>query len=164
MDYRVELKHVATTPLLVVRLRAAQPQLSTVVPHACGVVWDFVRRSRIDSAGRHVAVYLNANIDLEVGVEVGADAAGGGDVFPSATPAGPVATTAHIGPYARLNEAHGAVLQWCATHHHRLAGLSWEVYGHWNDDPRQLRTDVFYLLADDASSTPSQVRTPGTAR
>ncbi|MEO8084506.1 MAG: GyrI-like domain-containing protein [Ardenticatenales bacterium] len=146
MDYRVELKHVATTPLLVLQLRATQPQLSTVVPHACGVVWDFVRRSGIDSAGRHVAVYLNANIDLEVGVEVGADAAGGGDVFRSATPAGLVATTAHIGSYARLGEAHDAVLQWCTDHQHPLAGPSWEVYGHWNEDPAQLRTDVFYLL------------------
>lgn len=138
------------TPLLVVRRRATQSQLSTVVPQACGVVSDFVRRSGIGSAGRNVAVYLNADIDLEVGVEVGADAAGGGDVFRSATPAGLVATTAHIGPYARLGEAHGAVLRWCRDHHHRLAGPSWEVYGHWRDDPQQVRTDVFYLLAGPA--------------
>ena len=24
---------------------------------------------------------------------------------------------------------------------------SWEVYGHWSEDPAQLRTDVFYLLS-----------------
>ena len=29
-----------------------------------------------------------------------------------------------------------------------LAGPNWEVYGHWHDDPSQLRTDVFYLLQD----------------
>lgn len=23
----------------------------------------------------------------------------------------------------------------------------WEVYGDWHDDPRQLRTDVYHLLA-----------------
>ena len=25
-------------------------------------------------------------------------------------------------------------------------GLSWEVYGHWNDDSTQLVTDVYYML------------------
>jgi hypothetical protein len=24
--------------------------------------------------------------------------------------------------------------------------VSWELYGHWEDDPAKLRTDVFYLL------------------
>jgi len=27
-----------------------------------------------------------------------------------------------------------------------FAGPNWEIYGHWTDDPAQLRTDVFYLL------------------
>ena len=34
--------------------------------------------------------------------------------------------------------------------HRTAAGPNWEVYGHWlaawNDDPSQIRTDVFYLL------------------
>ena len=29
----------------------------------------------------------------------------------------------------------------------KLAGASWEVYGHWSDDPAAVRTDVFYLVA-----------------
>jgi hypothetical protein len=31
-------------------------------------------------------------------------------------------------------------------HHYTLAGPNWEIYGDWNDQPDQLRTDVFYLL------------------
>jgi hypothetical protein len=35
---------------------------------------------------------------------------------------------------------------------HTLAGPQWEIYGHWlpewNKDPSQIRTDVYYLLAD----------------
>jgi effector-binding domain-containing protein len=57
-----------------------------------------------------------------------------------------VATTAHLGPYDRLHEAHEAILQWCSDHGHAMAGPAWEVYGHWNDDPSQLCTDVYYLL------------------
>ena len=28
----------------------------------------------------------------------------------------------------------------------RLAGVSWEVYGDWADDPGQRRTDIYFLL------------------
>ena len=41
--------------------------------------------------------------------------AGDGRVISSATPGGTVATTAHIGPYGRLGEAHRAITDWCAA-------------------------------------------------
>lgn len=55
------------------------------------------------------------------------------------------AATTHWGDY-RLGEAHDAVVTWCRTTGHTLAGISWEVYGHWHDDPTKIRTDIFYLL------------------
>jgi hypothetical protein len=33
-----------------------------------------------------------------------------------------------------------------------MTGVDWEIYGHWDDDPAKLRTDVFYLLADTGES------------
>ena len=101
MQCRVELNNVTGTPLLVVRRRAALQDLPKVVPDACGVVWNF-RGSQIASHGRNAAVYLNEQIDLEVGVEVGADVTttSTGEVILSSTPAGMVATTSHVGPYA----------------------------------------------------------------
>ena len=52
----------------------------------------------------------------------------------------------------RLGAAHDGVRQWCRASNYRLAGPSWEIYGHWqrewNDDPSQIRTDVYYLLSD----------------
>jgi len=27
-----------------------------------------------------------------------------------------------------------------------VAGVTWEVYGDWHDDPAQVRTDVYFLL------------------
>lgn len=150
MQYVVNLTSVTATSLLVVRRRSKLTELSKVVPDACGAVWDFIRRSQIASHGRNVAVYLNDRIDMEVGVEVDGNAAAGGEVILSATPAGTVATTTHLGLYTRLPEAHQAIRQWCSANHHRLAGQNWEVYGHWIDDPEKLRTDVFYLLTTDA--------------
>jgi effector-binding domain-containing protein len=147
MPYSVRLINAAATPLLVVRRTAPQSQLSRVVPDACGVVWNFIREHNITPRGRNVAVYLNGNIDMEVGVEVFSSAVGSGDVILSATPAGTVATATHWGDYRGLGGAHQAVLQWCDANDHRRAGPSWEIYGHMGDDPTKVRTDVFYLLS-----------------
>jgi effector-binding domain-containing protein len=146
MDYVVHVEQVELQTTAVIRGRAVQAELSKVVPRLCGEVWAFLRAAGQPRPGRHLALYLDGDINLEVGVEVDQPFAGDGRVVGSATPAGLVATTAHFGPYHRLHEAHAAVLRWCAANGHALAGPSWEVYGHWDDDPAKLRTDVYYLL------------------
>jgi effector-binding domain-containing protein len=155
MDYDVRLEQLSSRPLAVVRRRARPQELSRVVPEACGVVWGVVRAQQIPGAGRHVALYLDGQINLEVGVELDTPFAGHGEVVGSATPAGAVATAVHFGPYGRLHEAHRAICQWCADHGHALAGPNWEIYGHWTDecdsDPARIRTDVFYLLKADTA-------------
>ena len=69
-----------------------------------------------------------------------------GQVRASALPAGQVAMTMHWGPYAKLGEAHRAVLDWCAARGKRQTGTRWEVYGPHHDDPVQVWTEVYYLL------------------
>src|SRR3954469_15258066 len=137
-------------PLAVVRRRARPHELARVVPDACGVVWTAARAQPAAAPGRHVAVYLDGQINLEIGVEVDGPFAANGEVVPSATPAGPTATATHLGPYSSLGQTHDAIRQWCTDHGHALAGPSWEVYGHWqadwNADPARIRTDIYYLL------------------
>ena len=70
MDYVVRLEQLGSHPLAVVRRRATLHELSKVVPDACGTVWDALRSRRATGAGRHVAVYLDDQINLEVGVEL----------------------------------------------------------------------------------------------
>jgi hypothetical protein len=98
-----------------VRRRASQPELAKVIPDACGTIWGVVRAQKIAGAGRHVALYWDDVINLEVGVELEAPFAGHGEVVGSATPAGAVATAVHFGPYHRLHDAHQAIRQWCAN-------------------------------------------------
>ena len=75
---------------------------------------------------------------------------GDSEVVAANLPTGLTATTTHFGPYGQLAAAHQAIHAWCHTHGHQLAGPNWEIYGHWQDDwnqnPSQIRTDVFYLL------------------
>jgi effector-binding domain-containing protein len=147
-DIRLE-SSLSCRPLAVVRRRAGASELSKVVPEACGVVWNALRAKQI-KGGRLVAVYLDGQINLEVGVEVDAPFAGDGDVVASSLPTGTVATTTHLGPYHKLGGAHRAICDWCSANGHALAGPNWEIYGHWmpewNDDPSGIRTDVYYLL------------------
>jgi len=156
MEYDIRLEQLTSLPLAVVRRRASLPELSKVIPDACGTVWNVVRAQKIPGAGRHVALYWDDEFNLEVGVELEAPFAGHGEVVGSATPAGTVATAVHFGPYNQLPVAHQAIRRWCADHGYALAGPNWEIYGHWIhewcDDPSKIRTDVFYLLKADAGS------------
>jgi effector-binding domain-containing protein len=149
-SYAVHVQQLDSVPLAVIRRQVRASDLTRVVPECCGLVWNAARAQQIP-AGRHVALYWDGSIRLEVGVEIDGPFVEQGDVVRSATPAGAVASTTHFGPYAGLGDAHDAVHRWCQAHDHRLAGPNWEIYGHWqrewDADPSRIRTDVYYLLS-----------------
>jgi effector-binding domain-containing protein len=152
MEYNVRLEQSPGRPLAVVRRRASLSELPVVVPAACGVVWNALRAQQVAGAGRHVAVYWDGEINLEVGVELAAPFTEDDGVVASVTPSGSVVTTTHYGPYRELSRAHEAIREWGRRNGRRLAGPNWEVYDHWKDeynsDPSKIRTDVYYLLAE----------------
>ena len=146
----VRLDTLPSRALAVIRHRASSAELPRIVPESCGSVWSFLRDHQIKGAGRHVALYWDGEINLEVGVELDTPFPTDGRVVASATPPGLVATATHLGPYQQLHKTHAAIRQWCGSHGYELAGPSWEIYGHWeeawNRDPSKIRTDVFYLV------------------
>src|SRR5262249_7184119 len=148
-SYEIRVTDVAPIPTVVVRRHANSAQLSQVVPAACGAVWEFIR-ARSVRAGRNVALYLSAQVELEAGAEALGPIAPEGEIIASQLPGGRVATTRHLGPYAGLGAAHRAVREWCESHRLALAVPNWEIYGHWQDawntDPSRIETDVYYLL------------------
>ena len=149
MSYEIKLTNAETIPTAVIRSRVQPNELAEFVPAACGEVWSFIRSAGLPRPGRHVALYLEGG-SVEVGAEVSERFLGNDRVHYSQLPAGRVATTTHFGPYTRLGEAHSEIRRWCAKHGHRLSGVCWEIYGHWeeswNTDPSRIRTDVFHLL------------------
>ena len=149
MPSAVRRLNVEPTSLAVVRRRARPSELGTVVPRCCGIVWDFARSHGM-KAGRHVAVYLNTAIDVEIGVELNEAFVSDGAVVASSLPGGAVATAVHLGPYHLLGDTHKQVLAWIEAHDLRATGICWEIYDHWrvewDQNPSQIRTDVFYQL------------------
>ena len=152
MRYEIQIVQSEPVRTAVVRSRVRPEELSRFVPAGCGEVWSFIRSAGLPRPGRHVAVYLDALGSVEVGAEVSEPFVGNDRVHCSQLPVGRVVTTIHFGPYARLSAAHAAIRAWCAERGHRCSGISWEIYGHWeenwNSDSSKIRTDVFYSLDD----------------
>jgi effector-binding domain-containing protein len=151
VSYTIQFQRLSSVPLAVVRRQVSQAEVSRVIPECCGLVWNALK-AQGSRGGRHVALYWDGSIRLEVGVELPGDFVEQNGVVHSATPAGAVAFTTHLGPYGSLRGAHGFVRDWCKANGHRLAGPSWEVYGHWlpewDADPSLIQTDVFYQVAE----------------
>lgn len=160
-DTAVELRREESRPVAVVRRHVRRTDLARVVPACCGLVWRALGAQGL-RGGRHVAIYLDHAIHLEVGVEVDGPFLEQGEMVRSFLPAGLVATAIHLGPYQTLGRTHDAIQAWCQATGRRLAGPCWEIYGHWqqewNDHPAAIRTDVGYLLEADAADQRSVSR------
>lgn len=142
---------VESVPLAVIKRQVQASELARVVPECCGLVWKAVRAQNT-RGGRHVALYWDADMHIEVGVELLGSFTERDGVVRSATPAGGAACATHFGPYGGLGATHRAIHDWCKANGRHLAGPSWEIYGHWQNewdaDPSRIRTDIFYLLSD----------------
>ena len=149
--YKVAVRQVPRVPTAVIRRRIRKEDYSRFVPEACGLVWNALQAQGV-RGGHHMALYREAGAVVEAGAELPAPFTPAGEIVLSELPGGLTASTTHYGPYGGLGAAHAAVQAWCKTNGHAFGQVCWEIYGHWQDawnaDPSQIRTDVFYELAD----------------
>jgi effector-binding domain-containing protein len=149
VSYPVALRPVVARPFAAVRARMPIAEVPRRFGPLLGKVYEAAKGNAIALDGLNIFVYRSAPaplVDVEFGVGITAPFAPIGDVFSSEVPGGLVATTTHWGDYGGLGAAHAAVASWCRSEGHALAGVSWEEYGHWSDDPAARRTDVFHLI------------------
>ena len=149
MTYLISLQRVLPRPLAVVRERMAVRDVPSRLRPLLDQVYAAKKSGAIALDGQNVFVYHadpSGIAEVEFGVGTANPFAPIGRVQYSETPAGDVATTTHWGDYAALGAAHDAVVAWCRAERHTLAGISWEVYGHWDGDPSKRRVDIYQLL------------------
>ncbi|HEX6509687.1 MAG TPA: GyrI-like domain-containing protein, partial [Chloroflexota bacterium] len=105
--------------------------------------------SDLRTDGHNIMLYreTGATLHVEAGVQVTRAFESSGAVVASTLPAGRTAMTTHRGPIAGLALAHRAVLDWCAAEGLRRTGTRWEIYGDWREDPSELETEVYWMLA-----------------
>lgn len=140
MPCPVEIREVPSQPIAVVR----GPATANNLPPRIRALFDEFYAGFKRKGGLNIVFYPTWDPTEEFEIECGVQVESDGN---SATPAGKVATAAHIGPYNQMKSAHNAIHHFVRENGLKIAGPSWEVYGHWSDDPSKLRTDIFYLLA-----------------
>ena len=147
MDHAVELVTVAARPTAVVAARTTWAEFPSLWKGMLDEVWACLRAAGINRGCRNVMLYKDDVPNVEIGVELVQPCPLDGRVVASALPAGRVAMTVHRGGYDGLLLAHEAVVRWCAAQGHQLAGPRWEIYGPHRDNPAELETEVYRLLA-----------------
>jgi hypothetical protein len=147
--YDVREVIVTARPVAGVRAQVPRGRVGQEFGRHLDQVYAAARAGAVHLDGQNIFIYRAATeSELTVDFCVGATApfAAVGPVQPLQTPHGLAAMTTHVGDYGRLGEANAAILAWCRATNRLRAGPSWEVYGHWQADPAQLRTEVYYLL------------------
>lgn len=149
MGYVISIQRSIPRTIAAVRVRLASSQVSAQFKPYLDQVYA-ARSSGLQLDGQNVFVYtFNPDhpglLDCDFGVGVRAPFTQVGNVRPVDVPGGEAATTAHIGPFAGLGRAHEAIQAWSREQSRQLAGISWEVYGHWSE-AEPPRTDIYYLL------------------
>jgi effector-binding domain-containing protein len=147
-SYDVDVVSTQTVTMAVARATLPPGQISEHIIELFDRVYAFLKTATVKQAGLNVALYLDGVVNMEAGVPVTAPFEDTANVHCSFLPAGQAAHTIHYGPYSELGGAHNAVRKWCEDRGLATTGVSWEIYGHWNDDPALLRTDVYYLLKE----------------
>jgi effector-binding domain-containing protein len=149
MQYDVVEVVVAARPVAGVRAQVARGHVAQEFACYLDQVYAAARAGAVALDGQNIFIYRSATVDqlaVDFCVGVTAPFVATGNVVPLETPAGTAAMTTHHGAYSALGDANAAILAWCRAQGRVRAGPSWEVYGHWHEDPAQLRTDVYYLL------------------
>lgn len=139
MLYAVEILQVPEQLIAAVR----GPATMATLPANIRALFDQFYAGFQGKAGLNI-VYYPGGVCGEFEISCGVLVADGGT---GSLPGGAVATTVYMGPYDQMKPAHEAIHRWVRENGRKIAGPSWEVYGHWNEDPAKLRTDIYYLLA-----------------
>jgi effector-binding domain-containing protein len=149
VDGVIEVRVVTTSarPTAVVSRATTWEEFPSLWGQLLDQVYAFLRTSDVQQTGHNVMLYKDGVPTVEVGVEVDGPFPPAGEVVPSVLPAGEAAMALHVGPYDRLGDAHDAVHAWSRATGRALAGPRWEIYGDWHEDPAQLETEVYWLLA-----------------
>ncbi len=152
MSIQVSVRTVASIKLAAVRRRVTIGGVGTAWKPALDKVWEFLRtQPGLRTDGHNVFLYHHPErrdqpMDVDFGVEVTGAFEAAGEVCATETPAGIAAVAVHVGSYDRMKEAHDAIHAWREASNRTFAGISWEMYGDWSEDPSKLETTIVSLL------------------
>jgi effector-binding domain-containing protein len=149
MSSACDLAAVAPVILAVTPAMTTQSEIPTRIPPMFDVVYAWLARSQCTKADDNYVVYDQfgrGGMRMQVGFPVTQRFVGDDQIVCFEIQPGRAAHTRHLGPYSGLRAANTELNDWCAQRRLQLAGVSWEVYGDWNDDQSKLVTDIYFRL------------------
>jgi effector-binding domain-containing protein len=127
MSTEPKLEYRAAQHFVAIRAQVVRQELGALLPPLFGEVLAWLEKKGVAPVGPPFVRYLIVDpemkmrqIQLEVGVPVGAELPGNGRVFAALLPAGCYAVFLHTGPYDGLRDATSQLLAWAED-----SGISW---------------------------------------
>jgi AraC family transcriptional regulator len=157
MTYSITKNHLSLQPVLVARRRVGRSKIAATIAEVLPKIFLYAQKNGIALTGLPFTRYVEVGpglLTIEPGMRIAASGEGLNPIDPEIVsdtlPAGPAATTTHIGPYDKLPDAYAAIQQWMEGEGLIAAGAPWESYV--TDpaeypDPKDWKTDVFWPLA-----------------
>ena len=143
----VRVEEAEARRLAAVRGSYTRPTLSTVMISLLDKVYAFLNERQIGGRGCNVVIYDGPST-MVAGVEIAGPFEPAREVIAAETPAGRVVTAQHVGRYQEMGRTYDAIQMWLKESGERETGVSWEVYGDWEEDESKLLTDIYFQLAD----------------
>jgi effector-binding domain-containing protein len=152
VNREIMVVQAAPMSLAVAPLEANAGELAEQIQSSFTAVYAAVSAGKIQQPGQNVIIYCqlgSGEVEVDCGVQTPGYFEPLGEVVYRQMPGGRAATTTHHGPYDRVGETHAALVLWVRSHGLRPTGIFWEVYGDWNDDPQELRVEIFHQVAEE---------------
>jgi effector-binding domain-containing protein len=127
----VAVAELEAQPVLSIRGTVDVARLAEAQGERLREVWRSVDAGEATPAGPPFVRYHTfgeAETDLEVGIPVVEQVAGGGRAEGGELPGGTAITTWHIGSHDELGDAYGRLDTWLTEHGRARNGAAWEVY------------------------------------
>jgi effector-binding domain-containing protein len=151
MSYNCTLKELPAQPALSIRTHAAVQDLPQVLGMAYGTLAQYLGSLGEAPAGAPYVGYFNMdmqNLDMEIGFPVSPALQGKDEVKASEIPAGQYATCLYTGPYAEIEPAYIALMEWVRQNGYQAPATSYEFY--LNDPaqtpPQELQTEILFPI------------------
>jgi effector-binding domain-containing protein len=136
-------------PLAVVRVTTLLSRWPAEFRKSLDQVYAALKTGAFRQSGHNVMIYRNRHdglVDIECGIEIENRFEPAGEALYSETPSGLAVTATHIGTYEKLGSSYRALEDWSSANGRQLTKTCWEIYGDWESDPANLRTEIFLLV------------------